>query len=221
MKVFSLKFLVFSLHKKAAPFCANVRSTSLNPKPYWLVANGGFTLVEMLVAVSLFSIVMVVSVGTLIVLLSAAGVAQTAQSLTSNLSFAFDSMSRNIRTGYEYYCTGTVTPDGNSLPSGTQDCEDGNSVFVFTEGQSGNRIAYRFDSATEALYQKVEDGSWLRLTSEEIAIDAFQFILVGSLGGDETQPTARMLLSARAAAGIAEINPIYLQTTVTSKQLNI
>lgn len=209
------------MRKKAKLFCADAPSASFNPKSYWLVATRGFTLIEMLVAVSIFSIVMVVSVGTLIVLLSAAGVAQTAQTLTSNLSFAFDSMSRTIRTGYDYHCTSTVTPEGNDLPTETQDCEDGDSVFVLTEGESGDRIAYRFDDATDALYQKIEDGSWRRLTSGDISINAFQFILVGSLGGDATQPTVRVLLEAGAAAGVPQITPIYLQTTVTSKQLNI
>lgn len=183
--------------------------------------RAGFTLIEMLVAVSIFSIVMTISVGTLIVLLSAAGVAQTAQTLTSNLSFAFDSMSRHIRTGYDYYCTSTVTPNGNALPVGTLDCVGGEAVFVFTEGESGDRVAYRFDASTDALYRKVESGSWLRLTSEEIAIDSFLFVLDGSTGGDSTQPTVRMLLSASAAAGVPEVTPFYLQTTVTSKQLNI
>jgi prepilin-type N-terminal cleavage/methylation domain-containing protein len=184
-------------------------------------AAAGFTLVEMLVSVSIFAIVMTISVGTLIVLLSAGAVAQSAQSITSNLSFAFDSISRHVRTGYDYYCTGSVPDSGDPLPSGTQDCEDGEEVFVFTEGETGDRIAYWFDDTTKALYQKVEDGAWLRMTSEDISVDPFSFTLVGSTGGDDVQPTVRMLLQAEAIETRAEVYPFFLQTTVTSKQLNI
>ena len=185
----------------------------------------GFTLVEMLVAVSIFAIVMTISIGTLIVLLSAAGVAQSAQSITSNLSFAVDTIARHIRTGYDYYCTNTVPADGAALPSSIGDCVDGASVFVFTEqNQSGSgtqRVAYRFDSTEQALFQKVEDGSWVRLTSTEVIINPFSFTLVGSAEGDDVQPTVRILLKAEPADERANVYPFHIQTTVTSKQLNI
>jgi prepilin-type N-terminal cleavage/methylation domain-containing protein len=181
----------------------------------------GFTLVEMLVAVSIFAIVMVVSIGTLIVLLSAGAVAQSAQVITSNLSFAVDSMSRHIRTGYDYHCSNTVPDDNDPLPSGTMDCENGASVFVFTEGESGDRTAYWFDSTTRALYQKVEANAWRRMTSTEIAIDPFSFTLTGSTGGDAAQPTVRILLKAEPIEERMDVYPFYIQTTVSSKQLNI
>lgn len=182
---------------------------------------------EMLVSVSIFAIVMTVSVGTLIVLLTAGSVAQSSQSITMNISFALDSMARNIRTGYDYHCTDTVTGNGFELPDDTLDCAEGASVLIFTEGRTGYRTAYRYDEGEQALFQKVDRpaesyyGSWIRLTSEDIAIEPFAFTLVGSEGGDAVQPTVRMTLKALPIEARSQVHPFFIQTTVTSKYLNI
>src|SRR3989344_8697452 len=52
----------------------------------------GFTLVEMIVAIALFSIVMVVSVGALLALVTANRKAQALQSVMNNLNIALDGM---------------------------------------------------------------------------------------------------------------------------------
>ncbi len=193
--------------------------------------NKGFTLVEMLVAVSIFTIVMTTAMGTLVVMLTAGSVAQSAQSLTMNLSFAVDSMARNIRTGYDYHCSNTVTADGAALTSSRADCATGARVLVLTEGRTGYRVAYQYNAASDALYQKVDIpsgepggpdyGSWVRLTSEDIKIDPFEFTVVGSTAGDSVQPMVRITLTAAPADSRTQILPYYIQTTVTSKYLNI
>ena len=65
----------------------------------------GFTLIELLVSVALFSVVMLISVGSLVAMAEAARKAESIKSVLNNLNFAFDSMSRTIRTGYLYHCT--------------------------------------------------------------------------------------------------------------------
>ncbi|MEY3784194.1 MAG: hypothetical protein RLZZ230_516 [Candidatus Parcubacteria bacterium] len=64
----------------------------------------GFTLVEMIVSLGVFSIVITMAVGALLVMIASNGQLQAEQSVMTNLSFALDSMTREIRTGTNYYC---------------------------------------------------------------------------------------------------------------------
>lgn len=69
----------------------------------------GFTLVEMIVALGIFSIVAVVALGALVKIISANKKAQTLQSSITNLNFALDSMSREMRVSSNYHCDGAPT----------------------------------------------------------------------------------------------------------------
>ena len=227
MKGYRLKVTGSRVREKAQPFRAPARGASLQP------FNQGFTLIEMLVAVSIFTIVMTTAIGTLIVMLTAGSVAQSAQSLTMNLSFAVDSMARNIRTGFDYHCSNTVAASGAALTMNRANCTTGATVLVLTEGRTGYRVAYRYDAASDALYQKTDIpsgepggpdyGTWVRLTSEDIKVEPFEFTVDGSdpAANDTVQPMVRMTLTALPADSRTQIYPYYIQTTVTSKYLDI
>jgi len=64
--------------------------------------NQGFTLIEVMVSMSIFVMVVGMAVGTVIAMVDANAKAQNMQQAATNLSFALDSMSREIRTGTYY-----------------------------------------------------------------------------------------------------------------------
>jgi prepilin-type N-terminal cleavage/methylation domain-containing protein len=68
-------------------------------------AQAGFTLIEMIVSLGLFAVVVTTAVGALMVLISSNTQIQAEQSVMSNLEFALDSMTREIRTGSNYFCS--------------------------------------------------------------------------------------------------------------------
>lgn len=184
----------------------------------------GFTLIEMLVSISLFAVVITMSVGTLLVLIDANSRAQSMQLVMTNLSFALDSMTREIRTGTDWYC-GEYT--GNSVPSvsneGVQrDCAGSANYITITEsgesltgGKNNNRITYWFEDDTDG------DGSnrgavkrclgnvtdcnssddWLSLTGREVDIDDFALEVRGtsrwSSSNDTEQPTLSLYIKGR------------------------
>jgi len=93
----------------------------------------GFTLVEVLVSMSLFTIVVTMSMGTLLVLIDANAKQQNIQTAMTNLSFALDSMTREIRTGYSYQCGGALTRDNSAVIP--RDCSAGDTTFAFTRNR--------------------------------------------------------------------------------------
>lgn len=64
----------------------------------------GFTLIEMIVSLGLFSVVITIALGALLMLINSSSQLQNKQSVLTNLSFALDSMTREIRTGTNYFC---------------------------------------------------------------------------------------------------------------------
>jgi prepilin-type N-terminal cleavage/methylation domain-containing protein len=123
------------------------------------LSQSGFTLIEMIVSLALFSVVVTISVGALLVLIASNQRFQNEQSVMTNLSFALDSMTREIRTGTNYYCASrpnfstqpNFTPEGSQQifrdwdtidPSATRYCEDGNDYDLSGNDNSLQGVAF-------------------------------------------------------------------------------
>ena len=89
----------------------------------------GFTLVEMIVSLAIFSVVAVVALGALAKIISANQKAQSLQSAMTNLNFALEAMSREIRVGTNYQCDSTT-----STYSDTSIILKGCSIFSKSSG---------------------------------------------------------------------------------------
>ena len=139
----------------------------------------GFSLVEMLVSVALFSAVMLIGAGALLSLIDANRKAQSLNSVMNNLNFALESMSRNIRVGTTYHCE-----TDNSIPSNidqTKDCPEGGKLLGF-EKTGGDRndpddqIVYRVnEEQLEVSTQGGSPNSFIRMTAPEVVIENFLF----------------------------------------------
>ena len=75
----------------------------------------GYTLIELIVAVGLFSFVMTLVSGAYFLMIGINRQAQSIATGINNLSFALETMSRTIRTGYDYDCGGASSCGGNSF----------------------------------------------------------------------------------------------------------
>ena len=195
------------------------------------MSKRGFTLVEVLVSTAIFSIVMVVALGALLALSSAARKAQALSSTVNNLSFALDSMSRAIRTGSQYHCgtSGTITSP--------QDCAATPANYLAFQSSDGTNVAYCL--ASGQIFRDVQpagtapgtscgSGTFLPLTSPEVTISTESFYVVGSTPGspDNMQPKVTLLIggyvpgppTGTCTSGSACFN---LQVTVTQRIYDI
>lgn len=101
-----------------------------------------FTLVEMIVSLAVFSIVAVVALGALVKIVSANRKAQTLQTSITNLNFALETMSRELRTGHWYFCEsnmGGADYIGEELR--VQECPGGGYLHNETSGRG--TLAFR------------------------------------------------------------------------------
>ena len=173
-------------------------------------AQAGFTLIEMMVAVSLFAVVMTISVGALLSLVDANRKAQSIQSVMNNLNVALDGMVRNIRMGTAYHCDDNVNERSKLALSTRQDCTDPGvllSFEAFGNSLTNNEDQWVYWAEGGRLWRSTEarnPGTELPLTAPEVEIDSFQVFVTGAEGvfnvnGDTVQP--KVVFSIQGTAG--------------------
>jgi len=201
-----------------------------------ITTTQGFTLIEVLVSLSLFTVVVTMAVGTLLVLIDANGKQQSAQSVVTNMSFALDSMTREIRTGYFYECESLSSSLTETSGSVYNDCASGATNFAFSEsggsltgGMDSNRIAYRLNGTAieRRLGNPATNGvNWRAITAPEVVVDTLEFIVTGarpySDGGINVKSPIVTIFVSGTAGNVSGLDTSFnLQTTVTQQILDI
>lgn len=192
--------------------------------------RGGFTLIEMIVAMGVFTICMVLIVGALISMNNASRKERAIRVAMDNVGAAMDSMSRNIRMGSQFHCgcgiTGNPsTPGDTTFPDGIRNCTSdsgglGDSCLAF-EGQEGSiattdQIVYKLLNGQ--VWRSTQSGAantYLAMTSPEIIINKLTFFVDGADAGTN-QPVVRIIMRGVAGRG-AITTPFLVQTSVSSR----
>ncbi|MDO8518529.1 MAG: type II secretion system protein, partial [bacterium] len=201
--------------------------------------NRGFTLVEMLVSVAIFTVVMVIALGALLSLSAASRKVQTINTAVNNLSFAVDSMSRLIRTGLNYHCgaSGTMTQgqDCTIVPQpyiafqvvdgSLNGCVQGSACEVVyclsSEGSTdtcNSSISCTAGSSCSLLRQICvggfcEEDDFAPITSSEVSVSSLSFYVIGAASGDNIQPKVTMLISGIVPVTATKSTVFNLQTS--------
>lgn len=170
----------------------------------------GFTLVELMVAISLFIIVMTISLGSILSVFDSNRKSKALKAALTNINLAMESMSREMRFGSVYHCgSGTVT--------NPQDCPTGNqSIFSFLSSDN-IQITYRLTNGS--LEKQVGGGSFIQVTGPEVNIQDLDFYTIGSNTADTLQP--KTLIVVRGTAGVNKgLTDFTLQTLVSQRVLD-
>jgi len=105
--------------------------------------NRGFTLIEMIVSLALFTVVAVVSIGALLKIMDANRKSITLKTVTNNINFALESMTREMRVGTQYYISqninSSINKNYNPTEASTQDINvtSGPWVIAFNSSKPG------------------------------------------------------------------------------------
>lgn len=197
---------------------ANIISKKFPPKKlksYKLKASRGFTLIEMLVSISVFMVVMLVAASSLLSIIDGNNKAQSLKSAINNLNFTLESMQKNIRVGTDYHCG-----YGSSSP----ECQNGDTVMSFrsykdlnVDGTINDYVTYRINNNSIERCISVNascqsNGAFTSLTAQEVQITSMTFYVNSS-------PQPRVLLTISGKAGSKEkIKTTFnLQTTVSQR----
>ncbi len=196
-------------------------------------SSKGFTLIELMVSLSVFAIVMVVSTGTLLTFIDANAKAQAVYEATENLAFALDSMTREIRTGYHYYCyhTDANAREDDPLPAQTNpifkicDITSDNSIAFFREKDTAH-YGYRLNPVKKQIEQKIENGDWAPITADDVVVTEFKLKVSYAepyypAATDIRQPTVELSIKGYVNNGLDTDTDFNIQTRIVQRSLDI
>ena len=196
--------------------------------------NKGFTLVEMLVVMAVFSIMMVAIMGIMVSSLRVQRHYLASQKLMDQTSYVMEYMTRTIRmakkltddipNGYaRTACKNSDLIEGCSYKAETI----GNSQLVFLRHRDGANVCQKFTIIQGRVRQEIIDGSgtsgtWL--TSEDLIVEKLNFRIEGECqegvpGAGVDQPKVTIVLEVKSDT--VDGPSIELQTTVSQRDLDI
>ena len=203
----------------------------------YLKKESGYTIIEAMIAISLFTIIVISGMGAL---MSANAIHQKSQGMRSimdNLSFITEDISRNLRTGSKYHCleTGdTIDPLRANELSTPKSCSGGGWAIAFepprgTSSLGDQWVYYISDDGKifKAAGGPYEGENFVQLTPDEVVIDskASGFTVMGAesplVGADRRQPFAIIRLVGTITYREDIVTPFSIQTAVSQRQVDI
>lgn len=184
----------------------------------------GFTIIESLVAVGLFSVFIGIAWGGFTNALRTQREIAAMVSAQSNASLALEQMAREMRTGY-LFCH---DPDSAAV---TSTCQAYCGVVSGSIWQCNNFIQFR-NAATELVAYQLENGALERessstgnfqpITSDNVNIQYLSFYLQGQLEGDHWNPriTISLGVSPSSTDPALKSDVVKLQTTVSGREID-
>ena len=181
--------------------------------------NRAFTLVDLLVAIGIFSIVIGMVSGIFILGIRQQKVAFASQTVLDQASFALEYMSRTLRMASKELSSSCLSQPGlnfeitrsgqglkfiNHLES--DDCQE----FFLESGQLKNRKKIGL-SGEESL----------PLTSVKLEVYSLKFNLTGSSQSDDLQPAVTIFLEIRGKGDIESSQRIKIQATLSQRNLDV
>lgn len=179
----------------------------------------GFTLIELMVASSVFIVVMLISSGAILSVFDANRKSNSLRSVMDNLNLSMESMTRSIRFGKDYHCgsTGNIT-----LP---YSCGAAGDTSLSILDVSGVTVTYSLVADVNGIHriQRSSGGSNFYLTSPDVDITSLKFYVYGAepfSGADFNQPKVIMLVGGYAGNDPSTRSTFSLQTTISQRQFD-
>jgi prepilin-type N-terminal cleavage/methylation domain-containing protein len=208
--------------------------------------RSGFTIIELLVAIGLFTIVVTIAVGGFTNALKTQRQVSSLIATQSNVSIALEQMTREIRTGY-LFCH-DADDQGNVVPSPVCGCTITDSGYdpsdpadpsspADTSGEVNNgdypkwtcnALDYYTADGTHVTYSVV-NGELMRdqndgngpqsITGANVDVQNLKFVLFGNIEGDNWTPrvTIGIGVSPNSTDPATKNDVVNLQTTVSSR----
>jgi prepilin-type N-terminal cleavage/methylation domain-containing protein len=175
-------------------------------------SNGGFTLIELMVSVSIFAVVMTICMGAIMTVFNANRKSETVRAVMDNLNSSLEEMTRSIMFGSTYHCDITVGDIATPAPN---DCGGGASSLVL-KLSDGSVVTYKLSGSR--IVETVA-GIDYYLTSPDVTIQSMTFYVFGSSPNDWLQP--RVIVTVKGYASDDSVQSTFnLETTLSQRKFD-
>ncbi len=160
--------------------------------------KSGFTMVEMLAALSVFMIVISIASGTFIKSLRTQRATVNFIAANSNAGLAMEQISREIRTGSNF--------------------SSGGNQINFVNSRAEN-VIYRWNSTDESLERSADGINFKRLTADNVRVKNVFFNVFTGSPSDQYPPRITIVLQVGGLGELLSGSVVNLQTTVSARLL--
>jgi prepilin-type N-terminal cleavage/methylation domain-containing protein len=207
----------------------------------------GFTLIEMLVSVGLFSIVMLVAVAAILSIIGTNKKAQGINNVANNLNFAVESMVRDMKTGFLYKCPSSNglynegwpllrdTPVNAALDLCTGNSAEDTVGFFSTLTGAVIPVEYKFVPPVGTVgtpgyvpgFIEKRSGNdagapYIELTSKsDVDIQSMKMYVTSPAPGTHAQPGIFLIITGKAHIADNQVTDFGLQTFISQRILNL
>lgn len=172
----------------------------------------GFTLIELMTSLSIFAVIMTISMGSILGVFDANRKSEALKTVMDNLNFTIETMSREMRFGKNYHCS-SATP-----LTEPRECVSGNDNFVSFLSSDGKQTIYKLDQVNNSIQKSTDGGStYINVTAPEVKITKLTFVVVGPASGDNEQPRIFIQIQGYAGSKPGAKSNFILQTLVTQR----
>jgi len=179
------------------------------------IKNKGFTLVELLVAIGLFTLIASISIGAILSVFDANKRAQSTKTVVDNLNLSIEDMARTVRFGNTYHCG-----SGGTLTN-TQNCPDNTNGDTFLAVQfKGSMIIYRLNGTA---IERSDNGgtSYKAITSPEMVVQYLRFYVFGTSINDTNQPYVIAVIQGYVGNKPTRQSKFSIETIMSQRKLDI
>lgn len=155
----------------------------------------GFTLMEVMVAVSIFAIVVTVGIGALLTINNSYRKAQTSRQAIDSLTYILESMSRSIRTAQSW------------------DSAINTNEFSFVD-QDGIPVVYSY--LPEGVFM-IKDGVSNKLNPSNVTIDSMLFTQFGGVMGHQSYLQINIIGTVTSGRDVSKFS---FQTGVSKRSID-
>jgi len=185
--------------------------------------KGGYTIIETMIAVSLFTIIVMMAMNALLNANVVSNKSQKTRSILDNMSFVMEDMSRSLRTGTTYDCISSGSIPGSPTATSGYQCggiafkpASGGSMWVYYIGQNA--------TGNYSIFKKIDAATAVQTTPDEVHIDptsSFSVLGAEPLGvGDKQQPFVVIRLVGKILYQTVSTS-FSLQTSVSQRSIDI
>ncbi|HTY40069.1 MAG TPA: type II secretion system protein [Candidatus Paceibacterota bacterium] len=179
--------------------------------------NSGFTIVELLVAISLFSVLVTIGVGGVVTALRTQRQAAALLALNNSLGLTMEQMLREMRTGRDF-----------CLPAQGNDCPPGQTGVAFTNSNN-EHVRYCFNSPNGSTAGSITRGTdpsnapncntnvMAGLTPPSVNLTNAAFTVSGNLPGDGSVPRVVINITGATTDPTLTGVTVNLETLVSAR----
>lgn len=190
--------------------------------------QSGFTLVELMVSISIFTIVVVAVIGSVYTANASARKVQATETVLNNVNFAMGAMVRTIRTGTIISCSDAINLPVDTTGEDNCNATDSTSGSIVVRNTLGREsyVKYYWDSDTDSIKKSelfitngVVASQWsepVALTAPSVSVTGSRFNFIGLDITNEYQRGVSIVISGFAKTD-KNSTPFSMQTFVSQR----